>query len=299
MKLKLSLSKRMQEYWINNDSYFSIKNINKFMDYFFPFIENIENDNNSNDIVVYDTQEVDILETGKINILLCIENCNFWIHYNHYNKYGNYGDKNVKIYLYNHIDKCVITDLYIAIPIIYLQTLYFQKFYNNIKPQNSISFNNKKFCLIATSPININKINIINFLKTLQLGECKNIKEYQELVNESCYHSQKLMDIFNEYKFVFVSENSINDGYITEKIFNCLFSRTIPIYFGSNKIEYFINKNSFINMNDFNFNEKAKLITAINNDENLYNSYINEKHINDYDNENFIQQAKDFIAKNL
>ena len=57
--------------------------------------------------------------------MLCVENCYFWTHYTHFNKYGNFGNKLISIYLYNHINRFIRTDLYIVIPIIYLQIDYF------------------------------------------------------------------------------------------------------------------------------------------------------------------------------
>jgi hypothetical protein len=103
------------------------------------------------------------------------------------------------------------------------------------------------------------------------------------------------MNVFNNYKFVFVSENSINDGYITEKIFNCYFSRTIPIYYGSKKIDYYFNNGSFININNGNFDKNKQLINELMNDEEKYNNVINEKIINDWDDEDYVQKIQEYL----
>ncbi len=298
--MKIKLSNNINNYWFTNKTYFSIQSKDKFIKYFFSFLDfnNVVFTNNEiYNISINDIQEIENFTSNKINILLCVENCPAWSHYKHYNKYGNYGDKNIKIYLYNHIDKCVFNDNFIALPIIYLQMDYLKNYYEKIKPVITTSFNNKKFCLIATSATNQNKSNIFNFLKSIDV--CDNIKDYDELKNASCYHSEELMIVFNKYKFVFVSENSINDGYITEKIFNCYFSRVIPIYFGSRKINYFFRNNSFINMNDFNYDETKKFILEIINDETKYNEIIKNKIINDYDDENYAVKANEFIKNNL
>jgi hypothetical protein len=126
-----------------------------------------------------------------------------------------------------------------------------------------------------------------------------------EIFNKSCYHSTELLNIFNRYKFVFVCENSLGSGYITEKIFNCLFARCIPIYYGCSKIENFIDKDCFINMNlesnkDSNENNNI-IINKINkfkNNENEYNSIINSNKIcKDYDDENYKDKLKTFVDK--
>ena len=46
-------------------------------------------------------------------------------------------------------------------------------------------------------------------------------------------------------------ENSIGDGYVTEKIVNAFYSGAIPIYWGSANINDFFNKEAFINVSDF------------------------------------------------
>jgi hypothetical protein len=293
--MKVSLSPKIQQYWISSNSYFSMQSLEKFVKYFVPFLEELENkSNNSNDVIIYDIQDIDTMDNSKLNVMLCVENCSQWSHYKHYNKYGNYGNKYISIYLYNHIDKCVITNNYIAIPVIYLQIDYFRTYYNNIKPLVTTVYNEKKFCLIATSITNDKKESIVNFLKSID--KCDNIKDYSNILkNKSCYHSEELMNIFNKYKFVFVSENSINDGYITEKIFNCFFSRTIPIYYGSNKIDYFFNKESFININSLNFEEIHIDILNILKNEDKYNKFISSDKTNNYDDEEYIIKIKDFI----
>lgn len=269
-----------------------MQSIEKFINYFFNDINiNIINSSNIYDGMIYDIQEVANMPEKKLNIMLCVENCSYWSHYKHYNKYGNFGDNKIKIYLYNHIDKIIINKNYIAIPIIYLQINYLQKFYTTIKPSNFIPFENKKFCLIATTLNNDIKNNIYKMLSSI--NKCDFIKDFNDIIgNKSCYHDIELLNLFNNYRFVFVSENSIEDGYITEKIFNCYFARTIPIYSGSKKIDYFFNKNSFINIeNNSNFEDIKLLIKNLN-----YDSYINSNIINDtFDNENYKEVLNNFI----
>lgn len=291
---KILLSGKIKSYWITSDSYYSMQSFEKFTKYFFSFIiKDNKLKENKMDVNIFDIQETDIPK-NKLNILLCVENCPYWTHYKHYNKYGNYGDENIKIYLYNHIDKCIFDEKFISIPVIYLQLDHFKKFYCDIKPTKLIPFHQKKFCLIATTINNSHKQQIVNFLN--QIEKCDYITNYKtKLNNKSCYHSLELMNVFNNYKFVFVSENSINDGYITEKIFNCYFSRTIPIYYGSKKIDYYFNNSSFINMNDGNFDKNKQLINEFMNDEEKYNNVINTQIINDWDDEDYIQKIQQYL----
>ena len=313
MSINLSLPD-VDYYWVNSNSYYSMQNIDKFINYFFPDNLQIEfanyNDNFKNNSVIYGIQLEDNinLDTSKLNILVCVENCNCHSWYKHYNKYGNFGNNKIQIYFYNHIDKCIITVKYIAIPVIYTQINYFLKYYNTIKPSIYTNYSDKKFCLIATNATGGNKEikqKIIDKLK--QIGNCDTIDIYKtEIFNKSCYHSIELLNVFNKYKFVFVCENSLSSGYITEKIFNCLFARCIPIYYGCNEIENFIDKDCFINMNkdsnkDSNKDNYVDIINKINNfkdNEIEYNNMLNANKIcKFYNDENYKDKLKEFVDK--
>ena len=130
----------------------------------------------------------------------------------------------------------------------------------------------------------------------LSIDNCDSIKDFPNLKTESCYHSTELLNLFQQYKFVFICENSISDGYITEKIFNCYFSRTIPIYYGSNKITDYFNKDLFINIKlDRLIEAKKTILTTMINEE-KYNEYISQNIINPtYDDENYKEKLNNFI----
>jgi hypothetical protein len=295
--MKISLSPKIKSYWIDSPSYYSMQSIEKFINYFFNDINIniINNSNNNYDGMIYDIQDDYEIPEKKLNIMLCVENCSYWNHYNHYNKYGNYSNNKIKIYFYNHIDKIVINENYISIPIIYLQINYLEKFYIHIQPLIYTRFEDKKFCLITTKLNNEYKKDVFNMLSSID--KCDLIQDFKHINNKSCYHDIELLNLFNQYKFVFVAENSIIDGYITEKIFNCYFSRVIPIYLGSEKSNYYFNQNTYIKINN-NFEEIKNIIKNIDSND-KYNEYINYKIINDsFDNENYKEQINNFI-KNL
>lgn len=309
--MNIKLSNNIENYFVKSNSYYSMQSQKKFIEYFFPnnLVLNIDNNINNNktyNSIIYDIQldNNSSLDETKFNILICVENCKGHSHYKHYNKYNNFNNDKIKLYFYNHIDKCIITNTYMSIPVIYTQINYFINNYNIIKPLLMTKFNDKKFCLFVSN----NKYNDINkniIKKYLQnIGDCDNIDIYKkQIANKSCYHSEELLTIFNKYKFIFVAENSINDGYITEKIFNCLFAKCIPIYIGSKKIEYFFNKDCFINGNSIidntiNLNSITKHIIDLNKNEDKFNEIISINKINaNYDDENYKNKLKIFIDK--
>lgn len=59
-------------------------------------------------------------------------------------------------------------------------------------------------------------------------------------------------EILGQYKFILCFENEINvEGWISEKLFDCFFTGTIPIYLGASNIERYIPLECFIDMRQF------------------------------------------------
>ena len=55
-----------------------------------------------------------------------------------------------------------------------------------------------------------------------------------------------------QYKYSLCFENQLDSsGYITEKIFDCLFTGCVPIYLGATNIDDYIPQESFIDMRNF------------------------------------------------
>lgn len=76
------------------------------------------------------------------------------------------------------------------------------------------------------------------------------------------------------YKFAICYESMGIEGFVTEKIFECFFSGTIPIYLGDPNIDKKIPKNTFIDKRDFN--NYDNLFDYISNmSEEDYNAYRN------------------------
>ena len=92
--------------------------------------------------------------------------------------------------------------------------------------------------------------------------------------------------------YAFVSENSIGDGYITEKIFNCFFARTIPVYYGSKKINRYINPRAFIEIDTHDLAEVRHRITNATDD-----MLLEPKIADTYNDENYDVLLKSFIER--
>ena len=97
--------------------------------------------------------------------------------------------------------------------------------------------------------------------------------------HEKDWQSQQI-DIYSDYKFVIAFENKSLNGYVCEKISAPLYAGAIPIYWGADDVNDYINPECFINVKDFNnFAEAIEYIKKVDNDDKLYQKYINAKPI--------------------
>ncbi|MDD9954372.1 MAG: glycosyltransferase family 10 [Candidatus Woesearchaeota archaeon] len=93
------------------------------------------------------------------------------------------------------------------------------------------------------------------------------------------------VDVYATYKFAICFENARDiPGYATEKLFNCLNARCVPIYWGDREMERHVPKNCYIDRRSFASNHE--LYTFLKNiDKKTYETYI--KNINA-----FLKKAK-------
>jgi len=59
------------------------------------------------------------------------------------------------------------------------------------------------------------------------------------------------LSVLRDYRFVVSYENSRLPGYISEKLFDCLFAGSVPVYWGEPNIERFVPKECFIDRRKF------------------------------------------------
>ncbi len=92
------------------------------------------------------------------------------------------------------------------------------------------------------------------------------------------YNSDEILNFYSQYKFVICLENTKQETYITEKIINGFLTKTIPIYWGSDKICDYFNEDRFINipnLNEICVNNAINKIVSIINDDNKYLQVVN------------------------
>jgi hypothetical protein len=71
------------------------------------------------------------------------------------------------------------------------------------------------------------------------------------MANEIVPKPDRKSDVYRRYDFALCFENMAMSGYITEKIFDALFAKSIPIYWGAPDIADYIPSNCFIALDHF------------------------------------------------
>ena len=234
------------------------------------------------DICFYSVQleEENLLRTNELNVFFSIENFQHWGprrgHYKHYNKFGPLGSKKANIFISNNHSTIEDTEHYKIIPAILCRIQYYEQVKEYWKKKCQVPFSQKRFILFTSrNPANENKRRLFQALQTL--GDVHFIDEHRELKAVSCYHSEELIKVYSQYKFIVSFENSHSNGYITEKIFNAFMAQTIPIYDGAPDVCEFLNKKRIIILDKDILNKLMYLKT----NETMYNHFIEQEAVNE------------------
>lgn len=169
----------------------------------------------------------------------------------------------------------------------YFKFCYPQPRLNSI--ERSVSFDEKKNCaLIAGNKKSSHKSELYSErVKTIKFFE--KLKTFQlDLYGSgwngyNCWKGQvaSKWDTLCEYKFCVCYENMQDqNGYITEKIFDCFVAKCVPIYWGATNIEDYIPSDCFIDRRLFASNQE------------LYD-YLKNMNAEDY--ENYLLSAQNFL----
>jgi hypothetical protein len=59
------------------------------------------------------------------------------------------------------------------------------------------------------------------------------------------------LDVLSRYRFCLCLENTPMQGYITEKIFDCLYAGVVPLYLGAPDVANYLPKDSYIDLSQF------------------------------------------------
>lgn len=84
--------------------------------------------------------------------------------------------------------------------------------------------------------------------KSMWLPYWQNRTTLMSIYRGSC---KSKFEVLSQYKFCLCFENMDMDGYITEKIFDCLYAGTIPLYLGAKDVADYVPNNVYIDCRRF------------------------------------------------
>ena len=240
-------------------------------------------------------EDNNLLKSNEINIFMSVENMipPERTQYKFRNKFGHYDNKRIDTFIHNDVSQNSVTSesSVSVIPTVYFRINYFL---NNPVELPSIPFSSKHLCLfVSRNRLNENKANLWDYLELEYSKDIHHISQYYSSIeSSSCYSSTELLNVFSKYKFIVVMENTHQEGYITEKIFNVFQAGAIPIYDGAPDINNFINPESFLSFDDDDILEK---IDYLKDNEKEYNKIINAKKINSSIIDNITKTTQNYL----
>jgi len=89
----------------------------------------------------------------------------------------------------------------------------------------------------------------------------KNRKSLMSIYKGSC---ESKYDVLSQYEFCLCFENMVMDGYMTEKLFDCLYAGCVPIYYGASDVFNYVDSDMYIDATKFSdWGEILKFITSL------------------------------------
>jgi hypothetical protein len=127
-----------------------------------------------------------------------------------------------------------------------------------------------KFCaLIANNPEGL-RINLFN-----SISQYKQVDGYGNMFGNPLRKSK--FAVLPEYKFCLCPENSVYDGYVTEKLIDAYAGLTVPIYSGEMQLDQDFNEFAFLNYYDIgNMDELIRSIKAWDEEDKEYKKLYEE-----------------------
>ena len=148
-----------------------------------------------------------------------------------------------------------------------------QKILNINKSETRLNSSRIRFTAqISSHDIGGERIALINLLTPIATIDCagkfnRNTDELQTVYND------KKEDFLANYRFCICPENSLGDGYITEKVFEAIASGCIPIYWGACLEEGILNPKAILRYEKGKEKELFEQVQRLWTDENAYKEF--------------------------
>jgi hypothetical protein len=138
------------------------------------------------------------------------------------------------------------------------------------RPRKLDMTNKDKFCvMVAGNPEGL-RINLFQ-----SISKYKQVDGYGNMFGRALRSSK--FDILPEYKFCLCPENSVYDGYVTEKLIDAYAGGCVPIYSGEMQLDQDFNEFAFLNYYDIgNMDELIRSIKAWDEEDKEYKKLYEE-----------------------
>lgn len=158
-------------------------------------------------------------------------------------------------------------DRYIRLPQFAIQPGFSELYVSN--RDYPIDLAKRKFCnFVYSNNYNANPIRNFFFQR---LSLYKKVDSGGRILNNIGAPVQNKLEFISQYKFTIAFENSMYNGYTTEKLIEPMICKSLPIYFGNPIVDLDFNTESFIWVKDEAYIETAiEEITYLDSDENAY-----------------------------
>jgi len=183
---------------------------------------------------------------------------------------------------------------------LFIPYIYTNNFVNSLETKKVITTIPKQdVCVIISNPRGIERTTFLNELeKHFRVCYAGNYKNNIGGTLIPQYNTQEYFNFVNQFKFIVSMENSREDTYITEKLINGLLSNIIPVYWGSENVHHYINKERFLNLyNINNTNEIIKKMQVLRNNPQEWLTMVNANVFPN--NENKLERTLENIANDI
>ena len=158
--------------------------------------------------------------------------------------------------------------------------------------ESSVDLINRHFCNFIYSRSNANPIRDEIFIR---LSEISFVHSGGKHLNNIGFQVEDKREYIKNFIFTLAIENDEGDGYITEKIIHAFSSNTIPIYWGDNQISNEFNKESFINLKEFNdLHEGIKYVEKVYRNTELQLGILNQEPFTKFQKKKIIEAYQNF-----
>jgi hypothetical protein len=183
--------------------------------------------------------------------------------------YDSYGGKNIRIPLwlmqFDFFNKKSYGNPEFLIPLEFITNIQSNRFYHTKK---------ENFCVIINNHLANKREDI---LKCLIKDKNKIVHGYGKIFNNSFDGEENKLNILSKFKFNICFENGIHSGYYTEKIIHAKIANCVPIYYADSNCNLDFNKNSFLNLTDYeSINHLCEDILELDNDNKKYKKISDE-----------------------